>query len=79
MKLSGPEINVHDYKKDKYTAYCEILYDEGNGGFHYKVNFYDYATSKLVEKMGGTEASLAEAKASAQSLAIEKFEKFRRY
>lgn len=79
MKAHDPLLNVHKYKKDKYAAYFEILYDEGNDGFHYKVNFYDYATSKIVDKTEGKSSSLLDAKSAAQSWAVKQIEKFKRY
>ena len=78
MKAHGSLLNIHEYKKDKYTAYFEIFYNEEDGAFHYNVNFYDYATSKVVEKTEGKGSSLTEAKSAAQAWAIEQIEKFRR-
>ena len=79
MKSHGPEINIHEYKKDKYTAYFEIFYNEENGVFLYSVNFYDYATSKIVDKTEGKSSSLLDAKSAAQSWAVKQIEKFKRY
>lgn len=74
----GLDLNIHNYKKDKYSAYFEIFIDEHSDGFRYKVNVYDYDTSNIVLKTEALCESSIAAKHCAQSWVFDNSEKFRR-
>lgn len=72
-------VNVHDYPREKYSAYWEIrVLGSDEDGYEWGVRIYDRATCKVIDEALDVATTRDEADTAAQTWVIGRMTKYRR-